>query len=86
MNDLAQQYQPEAPRPTIRDSGLAEAVVRAGTRPGGPDAQPAAQRARASLMPSTTSEALERIRDQQDAIKKSLDVLISDLTTLRMQL
>lgn len=38
------------------------------------------------MTPTTTTEALQRIREQQDQIKTDLDVLISDLTTLRAQL
>lgn len=71
MNDTQAAPAPDS-RPTIRDASLA------GYTPPPPK--------RLSPAPSTTGEALEHITDQHNSIKKSLDVLIADLTTLRLQM
>lgn len=40
----------------------------------------------APLTPSTVTEALEDILSRQNEIKKALDVVIADATTLRLQM
>jgi hypothetical protein len=41
---------------------------------------------KAPLTPSTVTEALEDILTRQNEIKRALDVLIADATTLRLQM